>query len=864
MRRFEGSAVSDLVRRIELSGRIDPDQPRWTVSGTIEGLEFSPEFRDAVPAELAQELAVLGSLRGQVGLSLKAGYDPSRKAPYSFDIAGQLSRARLDDSRLPHPLNNLRAEFHCGDEGIRIERFSAQSGQATIHGAYRRSGHEEKSPCVIVANVRDLELDRELEEVLPEPLRKPWREYLPAGQVHIDSVFSFDGTAWTPEVTVECVNVSYSHDKFPYRLERSSGWIKLKGDVLTARLTGYSVNQPIRISAEVTHPHCEPDLFGWIEIKGDDLPLDEKLLSALPRAAQSTIRSLEPHGTINAWFRAWRDRPGDRIHRHLKTWPNQCSIRYTKFAYPVSNIGGRIELLDDRWEFREMEGSNGTAHLTCTGYLAPTPRGHELSLNLTGSNIPLDTDLRNALKPDIQRLWDDLKPQGVADLPEARVRWDEREHLEVSFRARPRSDSASILPVCFPYRLEKLRGEIAYEDGGVTLRQFKGEHGNVQFSADGACEFAPQGGWQFVLKNLKVDRLRMDRELIQALPGRLKRAFAELNPRGAMDLGGWVGFACEGGLRAPVTSTWDVRVNFQQAACDCGFLIENVCGALGLSGQFDGQRFGTRLELNVDSATYKQLQFTDVTGPVWVDDDRVVFGRSVASYRPADRPGQPAASERAPRQITARLFGGNIGADGWVDLSGPRYEVRADLSGADLARLAEQVAPNHRNLRGTIAAEVTLRGAGRSLDGLGGGGRVQLREADIYELPAMVSLLKLLSIREPNTKAFSTSDMTFRVNGKNIYFKELKFNGDAISLEGGGELSVPSEKLNLTLHTLVGRGDLDLPLLKKLVGGASSQFMQIHVGGTLRNPEITSEAFPGVSQALQQFQSDLVPDASRR
>ena len=274
---------------------------------------------------------------------------------------------------------------------------------------------------------------RELEEVLPEPLRKPWREYLPAGQVHIDSVFSFDGTAWTPEVTVECVNVSYSHDKFPYRLERSSGWIKLKGDVLTARLTGYSVNQPIRISAEVTHPHCEPDLFGWIEIKGDDLPLDEKLLDALPRAAQSTIRSLEPHGTINAWFRAWRDRPGDRIHRHLKTWPNQCSIRYTKFAYPVSNIGGRIELLDDRWEFREMEGSNGTAHLTCTGYLAPTPRGHELSLNFTGSNIPLDTDLRNALKPDIQRLWDDLKPQGVADLPEARVRWDEREHLEVSF-----------------------------------------------------------------------------------------------------------------------------------------------------------------------------------------------------------------------------------------------------------------------------------------------------------------------------------------------------------------------------------------------------------------------------------------------
>ena len=175
-----------------------------------------------------------------------------------------------------------------------------------------------------------------------------------------------------------------------------------------------------------------------------------------------------------------------------------------------------------------------------------------------------------------------------------------------------------------------------------------------------------------------------------------------------------------------------------------------------------------------------------MTGPVWVDDDRVVFGRSVASYRPADRPGQPAASEPAPRQITARLFGGNIGADGWVDLSGPRYEVRADLSVADLARLAEQVAPNHRNLRGTIAAEVTLRGAGRSLDGLGGGGRVQLREADIYELPAMVSLLKLLSIREPNTKAFSTSDMTFRVRRQEYLFQGTEIQRRRHQLGGGG------------------------------------------------------------------------------
>jgi hypothetical protein len=49
-----------------------------------------------------------------------------------------------------------------------------------------------------------------------------------------------------------------------------------------------------------------------------------------------------------------------------------------------------------------------------------------------------------------------------------------------------------------------------------------------------------------------------------------------------------------------------------------------------------------------------------------------------------------------------------------------------------------------------------------------------------------------------------------------------------------------------------------------VIGGASQQIMQIHVGGTIQNPETTPEAFPGVNQALQQFQSGLSPDPVRK
>jgi hypothetical protein len=40
-----------------------------------------------------------------------------------------------------------------------------------------------------------------------------------------------------------------------------------------------------------------------------------------------------------------------------------------------------------------------------------------------------------------------------------------------------------------------------------------------------------------------------------------------------------------------------------------------------------------------------------------------------------------------------------------------------------------------------------------------------------------------------------------------------------------------------------------------VLGGASGQFMLIHVDGTLPHPEMTSEAFPTLAAAIQKLQS---------
>jgi hypothetical protein len=248
---------------------------------------------------------------------------------------------------------------------------------------------------------------------------------------------------------------------------------------------------------------------------------------------------------------------------------------------------------------------------------------------------------------------------------------------------------------------------------------------------------------------------------------------------------------------------------------------------------------------------------------VWIDDQRVLFGTWVDRPQPG-RPAAPASEKpRPPRSILAQLFGGALVCDGWVALGPtPRYALRAELSRADLTRCVREMGSGGQELRGLVNATVDLHGSGHSLNLLGGHGKVQLSEADIYELPLMMSLLKMLRTRRPDRSAFSNSDVDFRIEGNHIYFDRIKFSGDTISLVGSGEMNLQSE-IRLTLHAMVGRGERDLPLLHDVLGGASQQIMLIHVGGTLQNPETSREPFPGIARAIQQLQNDRDVDPQR-
>ncbi|MEX0711015.1 MAG: AsmA-like C-terminal region-containing protein [Pirellulales bacterium] len=393
--------------------------------------------------------------------------------------------------------------------------------------------------------------------------------------------------------------------------------------------------------------------------------------------------------------------------------------------------------------------------------------------------------------------------------------------------------------------MEKLQGKFTYCDGRVELENFRAEHGTTRLAAHGNCQLSSDGTWRLKLDPMSVDRLRADRDLVQALSGRLKKAMMDLRPTGGpINLRGTLELASGGSPGSPITAAWDLELHLQQCHLDCGVELAHLNGRIHLAGAFDGLQYHAYGGLKIDSVIYKGFQFTEVMGPIWLDDKQVLLGLWADQQR----------GVKPQHHVTARLYGGRLVGDLWVKTGpSPRYALQATLTEADLGRWARESAAGPQQLSGQVWATLNLRGKGQGAHNLGGNGSVQLRNADLYELPVMLALLKTLSGRPPDTTAFTTSDVDFVVEGEHVYLKRIDCNGDAISLRGTGELGL-DRGINMTFYTIVGRGGLRIPLVDQIGGFASQQILRIHVGGTLDNPQTRREVLPVVAQTLQQLQ----------
>jgi hypothetical protein len=866
--RVRGSLAGDHLERVEIDGLLDPRSAGWEVRGAVHGLEFNPRLRTALPQEFAAMLAPLSTVRGRTYLGFHVRRRGDARLPpnastnaagVEFVISGKISEGRIDDARLPEPLSDVEATIRADNNGFSVQELSARCGAMSLALDAEVFGYGAGCPMTLDVVARQLEMQRLDVAALPPELQKVYADFSPLGRVDLAAHLVFDGQRWQPKATIQCHDLALSYIRFPYRLVGGTGTIELKDNHLSAKLRLLSGSQVVHCRAEVDRPG--PAFTGWVEVQTEGpMTVDERLIAALEPKYQRIVRAFHPRGTVSIHGRLWREPTESVLQRRLGITLHDCSIQHDRFAYPIDKVNGSLLLTGNDWQFRHLTGRNDSAYIVGEGTWTSVPAdGNQLRLQFTATDVPLADELRQALSPGAQRLWSNLRPRGNIDHLTVGMKYamaTGRFGVEVKGEKWPLGKSGesraplSIEPTWFRYRMDNLTGAIHYEDGLVDLSGLAASHGRTAIEADGKAQLLGDGGCRLDLKRLSVDRLEADGDLIAALPPAIGQGLGRLAVEGPMNVLGALAVTVPGDAHVQPSLEWDLSCAMSSGRLATATPVEHIFGSVRLIGGSGPGGAASRGELEIDSAVVRGVQLTQIVGPLLIDRERVLFGVGA----------EEAVRDRVPRPITASVVEGQLTANGELLLTAAGdFGVQMTLENADLAAVMSELAPRQRGLSGKVFGLMNLTGRLEAAHTWGGAGQVRLRDADIYELPVMVAMLKLLTVQRPDRTAFNTANMDFRIEGDDLALDRIDFNGDAICLKGTGRLRGWRD-VDLKFYPQLGRDEFQLPIFRPLVSETSRQMMLIQVTGTLDRPQVERYAFPDLDQRLQ----ELFPEATAR
>ncbi|MBA4189727.1 MAG: hypothetical protein C0467_17210 [Planctomycetaceae bacterium] len=522
--------------------------------------------------------------------------------------------------------------------------------------------------------------------------------------------------------------------------------------------------------------------------------------------------------------------------------------------------GETLEPLADRDEI-VLDGFTAThagAAVWMNGSKRPIPnsRDRKLTLHVGGNNCPVDADLRAAFASlKVESVWKRFRPTGritftaqVELMDRAGPIKKHQDNKPVADHDGPAIDPVSdlkltfnfsgptVTPTFLPYELTDLSGWLEYKNGQVIANHVAARHGQSRLKMAAAeVRLYPDGTVWANLGGIEVAPFIADDALIQALPPQLGAAVEELKLKGGAELIVKhmvvldppsinratppepatlpIAVAPEGSPVAqaqaqlptpdPPRSTaptiyWDAELRLTGAAFDTGVSWEQVFGALGCRGRYDGDHSGL------------------VRGSIWLDRAVIarqpvtrLSGRVTAAPQAPDpaRPGEFLPIEAEFTDIAGDLFHGALGGQGRIILTdSPRYNIWLTATDIQLDEMAKHYKiGSDADLKGIAQAQLLLSNRPDPKTGrlvLEGSGKIDVPTGRMYNLPVLLDLVKVLKLQAPDKTAFEEAHATFRIQGDRIKVDQVDLIGKALCLGGSGELDINGEYVKFDFYTL--------------------------------------------------------------
>jgi hypothetical protein len=910
---IQGEFRTPAISKITVSLFVNLDNQDWQAQLTADQATISQQIIDSLPPSIAGQIAQPDSLSGTLSFSATADSRHGDNALPRFELNGRLERFSLDDSRLPLPLRDCSATFLINNDGVVVQNAAGTlEGQSTFNVSYVQSGLLQKTAWRCKGDVKQFLFDRRprLRPWLPKFCDKFCRDFSPTGTSDISFDLSHDGNKLSRTITGILTDMSFSFIRMPYRVDHCTGQVKLVNDRCDFVLRSKIENQPVGLHGFANNlgPGLLPTYQVNLQVPGS-VRIDEKLLTAAdaqPKLAE-VVRAFNPTGRVGGSGTIERRKPLGPIEKRFELRLSDCNIRHKNFDYPIYNVAGNVSVKNSSYVFKNLSGNNSSGFVDCQGVWNAR---EGLNLNFQCRSIPLNDQLRLALKPEIQAIWQGFQPRGTIDqLNVAMTMPVGAKEVELDVEATlpevsdANSNYVSIFPTWFPYKINYLAGKINVGHGRIVLTDMSGRHNSTTLACHGRGSYS-DASWSLRLKNLLVNSLQVDADLLAAVPKSMQTPLAQLRFSGLANVNGQITL---GGAKQsnqfnqrqprsnnPRPSTgntiqlvshlstdagddsrydaqvqdskssmaWNVTVNMAQASMLVGLPLKNVFGGVKLTGIYDGETVVCNGQVDFDSLTAYDNQVTNVTGPFKIENHRVSAGTFVnaETRMPSQmhasniRTGQPPSRQiNTANSISGILHKGVVRLDAQMNTSTKgEFYLQTTMADGCLLTACQELAPDLQDVSGHSFAQFRMQGDASGTHSHRGNGTIQLRDAKIYELPVFISLLKILNVRQLTRTAFDSGDIEFQIMGERIIFDRMEFTGDAISLIGNGEMNLDWD-IDLDFYSVMGRNKIEIPLISKLYRAGSQRTLAIKIDGKLDNPRTHRQVLPELNDNLNRL-----------
>jgi hypothetical protein len=881
---FEGSGRSDLVGPVQLRGQWRRPEGELRLAIRASRVPVGPallqRLRALCPADRGSRIEDRGShtcrssildprssipawhLEGVASIRATFHYRGGPEPVFQYDIHCRLAQGKVRHPNLPFPLEQVDAAFHCQGGKWDLEQASARAGLARLKltDSWVRltpAGADFR----VQGLVEHLGIGPKLFHCLPQEVKPFEALYHPAGPATVAFTFCRRGAKWLEQhCVIRPEGMSGSFQAFPYLVERFQG--TLDADLLARSvkvdLTGYTGSRPVTIRG--AWQGAGEQAAGDLTIRGKDIPLDNKLLAALPPAYRQLARSFHLTGQGDFDVRI-RHHPGQAtLDNHYRVWIHDGKLKWDQFPYPLQRVAGTLDIWPSFWELRGFRGKNQGGEFRAWGRSYPgarpgsrnpvAPAGDRVAIRITGRNVRLDgRDMQAALVPfaGLSKSWHTLRPAGRMDFTAKIDRLPRQpQDLDVTVDVK----ACSVHPLFFNYRLDDVQGRFRYAQGLVRMDRVRARHGDSAVELPhGEIKLYPGGGLYAVLTDLRADPLVLDAGLKRALPGPLKKACQALGLKDPLALKTKLVVALAGEPESAPDIFWDGEVRLRDAAFRAGIPVRRATGRLGCRGRHNGNRLlGVNAHLLLTKATVYNQPFHDIHTKIDIFEetpDVLILG------------------------FQAPLFGGQVSGPGRVELTSTlRYELDLTASEIDLEKFSKHNISPDSGLSGLVSGRLHLVGTGAGLSNLEANGSLDMPRGRLYNLPLVLDLLKFLGLRWPDRTAFDQAHAAFSIHGDRVHFSQLELFGNAVSLHGQGDMNLNGSDIRLDFIPVWGRIEQILPpVWNDLPSTIGKNLFKIEMRGNMAKPDqlqFHKILVPGLLDPLVQMRDRLTSTLAPR